>query len=138
MIFFSSSVSAQQVAVELSFAVGDGAGTPAAGQQLVFDIHARRNNEPNAPAGTKYLAIKFVQNGKQLVGGLMQLSSQQEQKIQAANAKKDVFAIKKVENPLPIRKYDGLKVTLYDKASYFQIEVIQGNKKNLGKMKIYY
>ena len=137
MIAISGNVSAQQVIGEFSMPVGSGSGTPAAGQQLIFDVHTRRNDEPNAPAGTKYLTIKFMKEGKQMVGGLMQLTPAQAKLIEGKNA--DNFTITNVENPLPMRAYDGLKVIFFNNNfAFIQIEVIQGNaKKNLGKMKLY-
>ena len=74
MIAFSGSVSAQQVIAEFPMSVGAGEGTPAAGEQWILRIHARSNNEPNAPAGTKYLTMVFSQKGKLSVSALMQLT----------------------------------------------------------------
>lgn len=136
MMVFSGSVSAQQAIAEIGISIGDGAGTPAAGQQVIFDVHTRRNSEPNAPSGTKYLAFKFMKDGKQLTGGLMQLTPAQAKAIEGTKA--DKFTITKVENPLPIRKYDGLKVRIFNNNyAFIEVEVFQSGKKNLGKMKIH-
>lgn len=133
MIIFNASVSAQTV---LEFAVGSGSTTPAAGMQFVSALHTRTNSEKNAPAGTKYLMVKFMKDGKQLAGGQMQLTPAQAKALEGRRG--DNFTITKVDNPLPMRTYDGIKLTLYSKPEYVDIQVIQGNaKKNLGTMRIY-
>jgi hypothetical protein len=139
MIALPSTVLAQ---AQLRFDIGSGAGTPAVGQELMFDLHARRNNEPNAPSGTKYLFIKFSQNNKALFAGLKQLTAAEVKNLSGLEGDGVVkYTITKVENPLPARAYDGLnffflKNNLNAQES-IQIEVLQSGKKNLGKMKIY-
>ena len=60
MMVFSGSASAQSAL----FAVDRGSATLKAGDIVRDSIHARRNNEPNAPSGTKYLAINFLDSSK--------------------------------------------------------------------------
>ena len=133
LMIFSGSASAQQT---YEFAIGSGSTTPAAGMQFVSALHTRTNSEKNAPAGTKYLVVKIMKDGKQLTGGQMQLTPAQAKALEGR--KGDNFTVTKVDNPLPMRPYDGIKLTIYSKPEYVDIQVIQGNaKKNLGTMRLY-
>lgn len=135
----TSSVSAQ---ITLSFAVGNGSGTPAKGQELLFDMHARRNDEPAAPAGTKYLLMKFSQSNKALFSGTKQLTESEAKALPGLEGQNVVkYTITNIENPLPVRAYDGMNVSFFksnlNEQEVIQIEVMQSGKKNLGKMKVY-
>lgn len=115
-----------------TLAVNSGGGTPAAGQQLLFRIHARSNDEKNAPAGTKYFLLTFVANGKNFATAQAQISDADQNKY--ATTYKNVEKISKLENPIAFRAYDNLKFTAGN--GFYQIEVIRSNK-SVGVMKLY-
>ncbi len=129
MMVFSGSAAAQKV----DLAVNSGGGTPTAGQQLLFRIHARANDEKNAPTGTKYFLLTFVADGKNFATAQGQIPAADEKSY--STTFKDVKKISKVENPIAFRAYDELK--LVGGKGFLTLEVIR-SKKSLGVMKIYY
>lgn len=130
-------VSGLKVESEFSGGIGEGSNTPAEGDQIEFGIHARQNDEPNAPKGTKYMLLKIVQNGKALAAPLnMPLQEDQEFYKEAAGRVLNKGTINKVENPIAMRPYDNLKVTFYEnEGSMADIEVTRGGKSQ-GRMRI--
>lgn len=136
MIALTNNVSAQML-----FTITSGAGTPAVGQELIFDLHARRNDEPKAPSGTKYLVMKFSQKNQAPFMGMKQLTADEVKKLSGLEGDGVVkYTITKVENPLTVGMYGAMNTTFYKSSlrdqELIQIEVLQSGKK-MGIMKIY-
>lgn len=131
MMIFSGSVSAQKT---ILFAVNGGSGTPAVNQQLKLGIHARLNNEKDAPAGSKYFLFTFLANGKGYASAQSLIPEADQKNFNVSM--KETVTLKKVENPIAFRAYDGLKISAAGKNG-LSIEVIRSNK-SVGVMKVYW
>lgn len=133
----SKETSAQDVRFTMN--LGQGSTTPAVGQIIHTRVHERINSEPNAPAGTKYILLDFLEpSGKSLANGLKKFTKEEFIAGGFSTYKGFKGKITKVDNPLPIRAYDTLMYAFYYNQGLLKVEVLQSGKKSLGLMTIHF